>query len=143
MRYNCTILNLHRRKVVTSITDRHITDDLAIRTLKKALSSQPNLRGDLILHSDRNSQFTSRAFVEFCQAIQITQSMSSAGCPYDNAPIERYFNTLKHACTNLRYFQTEDELYKEVKEFSYVTYNYLRPHSFNNYQPPCRIVEAL
>ena len=26
----------------------------------------------------------------------ITQSMSSAGCPYDNAPMEIHFNTLKN-----------------------------------------------
>lgn len=26
-------------------------------------------------------------------------SMSKAGYPYDNAPMERYFNTLKNECT--------------------------------------------
>ncbi len=37
VRYNCTIIDLHDRSVVASITDRHITSDLAIRTLQKAL----------------------------------------------------------------------------------------------------------
>ena len=77
------------------ITDRHITSDLAIRTLKKALESQPVLKGELILHSDQGSQFTSKAFVEFCESVHVTQSMSKAGYPYDNAPMEGYFNTLK------------------------------------------------
>ena len=40
VRYNCTIIDLHDRSVVASITDRHITSDLAIRTLQKALDSQ-------------------------------------------------------------------------------------------------------
>ena len=53
VRYNCTIIDLHDRSVVASITDRHITSDLAIRTLKKALESQPALKGKLILHSDQ------------------------------------------------------------------------------------------
>ena len=41
VRYNCTIIDLHDRSVIASITDRHITSDLAIRTLQKALESQP------------------------------------------------------------------------------------------------------
>ena len=39
VRYNCTIIDLHDRNVIASITDCHITSDLAIRTLKKALAS--------------------------------------------------------------------------------------------------------
>ena len=52
VRYNCTILDLHDRSVVASITDCRITSDLAIRTLQKALESQPPIRDGLILHSD-------------------------------------------------------------------------------------------
>lgn len=38
-RYNCSILDLHDRSIVASITDKHITSDLAIRTVQKALAS--------------------------------------------------------------------------------------------------------
>ncbi len=58
VRYNCTIIDLHDRSVVASITDRHIPSDLAIRTLQKALDSQPAVRGELIFHSDQGSQYT-------------------------------------------------------------------------------------
>ena len=136
VRYNCTIIDLHDRSVVASITDRNITSDLAIRTLQKALNSQPKMKENLILHSDQGSQFTSKAFVEFCESAHVTQSMSKAGYPYDNAPMERYFNTLKNECTNLREFQTEESLYQTIEEFAYVEYNYVRPHSFNNYATP-------
>lgn len=56
VRYNCSIIDLHDRSVIASITDRHITSDLAIRTLQKALDSQPAIKGELILHSDQGSQ---------------------------------------------------------------------------------------
>ena len=115
---------------------RSITSNLAIRTLQKALDSQPNIKGDLILHSDQGSQFTSKAFVEFCESVHVTQSMSKAGYPYDNAPMERYFNTLKNECTNLYEFKTEEALYQTVEEFAYVEYNYVRPHSYNGYATP-------
>jgi len=136
VRYNCTIIDLHDRSVVASITDRHITSDLAIRTLKKALDSQPAMKGELILHSDQGSQYTSKAFTEFCESVNVTQSMSKAGYPYDNAPMERYFNTLKNECINLYDYETEDALYQAVEEFAYVEYNYVRPHSFNGYATP-------
>lgn len=95
-RYNCTIIDLHERSVIASITDKNITADLAKRTLKKAIDSQPSIKGVLILHSDQGSQYTSKEFVEYCEANAITQSMSKAGYSYDNAPMERYFNTLKN-----------------------------------------------
>lgn len=136
VRYNCTIIDLHDRSVIASITDRHITSDLAIRTLQKALNSQPQINGKLILHSDQGSQYTSKAFVEFCESVHVTQSMSKAGYPYDNAPMERYFNTLKNECTNLYEFQTEEALYTAVEEFAYVSYNHVRPHSYNGYRTP-------
>lgn len=136
VRYNCTIIDLHDRSVIASITDRNITSALAIRTLKKALDSQPKIQGELILHSDQGVQFTSKAFTEFCKENNVTQSMSKAGYPYDNAPMERYFNTLKNECINLYEFKTEEALYKAVADFAYVEYNYARPHSYNNYATP-------
>lgn len=39
--------------------------------------------------------------------------MSKAGYPYDNAPMERYFNTLKNEYINLYEFEAEEVLYKK------------------------------
>lgn len=60
--------------------------------------------------------------------------MNNAGCPYDDAPMEKYFNTLKNECANLYEFRTEQELYQTVEEFAYVTYNHVRLHSYNSYR---------
>lgn len=135
-RYNCSIIDLHDRSVIASITDKNITADLAIRTITKALESQPNIKGNLILHSDQGSQYTTKDFVEFCESAGITQSMSKAGCPYDNAPMERYYNTLKNELIYLHYYHTDEELYSSIEEFAYVTYNHVRPHTYNGYKTP-------
>ena len=135
-RYNCTILDLHDRSVVASITDRRITADLAIRTLRKAIESQPTIKGVLILHSDQGSQYTSKEFVEYCERMAVTQSMSKAGYPYDNAPMERYFNTLKSELINQHSYRTEEELAAAIENYAYVTYNHVRPHSYNRYRTP-------
>ncbi len=136
-RYNCTIIDLHDRSVIASITDRSITADLAKRTLEKAIRSQPDIDlSKLLLHSDQGSQYTSKEFTEYCTGLGITQSMSKAGCPYDNAPMERYFNTLKTDLIHQHYYRTEKELYSAIEEFAYVQYNHVRPHSYNNYKTP-------
>lgn len=40
--------------------------------------------------------------------------MSSAGCPYNNASMERYFNTLKNELIYLFRIKDEIQLYKTV-----------------------------
>lgn len=78
-RYNCTIIDLHDRSVISSITDKNITADLAKRTLEKAIHSQPGIDlSKLMLHSDQGSQCTSKEFTEFCEKLGITRSMSKA-----------------------------------------------------------------
>ena len=62
--------------------------------------------------------------------------MSKAGYPYDNAPMERYFNTLKNELIYLHEYHDEDTLYSAVENFAYVTYNHVRPHSYNDYLTP-------
>ena len=130
-RYNCSIIDVHDRSVVATLNGKEITSLLAIRTLKKALSSQSKMKSTLILHSDQGSQFTSKEFTDFCKSENITQSMSKAGCPYDNAPMERYFNTLKNELIYQHYFHNDKELDKAVYDFTYFWYNHIRPHSFN------------
>lgn len=73
-----------------------------------------------MIHSDQGSQFTSRDFVNFCEAKGITQSMSKAGYPYDNSPMEKYFNTLKNYHIYKHYYHIEIELYDAIEEFAYV-----------------------
>ena len=95
VRYNCAIIDLYDRSVVASENDAWITSNLAIRTLEKALQASSADPRKLVLHSDQGSQFTSLEYTRFCYDRGITQSMSKTGCPYDNAPMERYYNTLK------------------------------------------------
>lgn len=101
MRYNCTIIDLFDRSVVASETGKWITSELVIKTLEKALNAQKSKPKDLILHSDQGCQFTSLHFILYCSKHGITQSMSAAGCPYDNAPMERYYNNLSFFRFNL------------------------------------------
>ena len=131
MHYNCTIIDLYDRSAVATLNGASITADLAVRTLQKALKRHRPSRG-LILHSDQGSQFTSKEFTDVCVKNHVQQSMSRAGCPYDNAPMERLYNTLKNEYFNLRKFKTVEQLAHGIYQFIYGKYNRKRPHSYNN-----------
>ncbi len=133
MRYNCAIIDLYDRSVIASVCGRNITAELAIKTVEKALAQHPwVLSKGIILHSDQGSQYTSKEFTEYCKDHNIIQSMSRAGCPYDNAPMERYFNTLKSELIYQHSYDSEDKLYADVDDYVLLWYNSVRPHSFNN-----------
>lgn len=137
-RYNCTIIDLYERRVVASVCGRHIDTGLAISTVTKALESIGGATG-MILHSDRGSQFTSKAFCQFCKTHGIKQSMSRPGCPYDNAPMERYFNTLKSELLKIHKYKSEEELFTEINRYAFEWYNEKRPHTYNGGLPPAKV----
>ena len=61
------------------------------------------------MNSDQGCQFTAKVFVDFCKEMGIKQSMSKSGCPYDNAPMERHFNSLKEELIYRKSFETLEE----------------------------------
>ena len=130
-RYNCTILDLYDRSVVATLNSKEMNAKLAIETLDKALYWNGGKIHDLILHSDQGSQYTSKDFVEYCRDKNITQSMSKAGCPYDNAPMERFYSSFKTEFYYLFNFKDDISLNQGVNDYVYNWYNHLRPHSFN------------
>lgn len=136
LHYNCSIIDLYDRSVVASLTDSKMTASLAIRTLKNALRRQPKNLSGLILHSDQGAQFTSHEFTSFCSSVGVIQSMSRVACPYDNSPMECFFNTLKTELIYLYDFHSKEQLYSSIEDFVYVFYNHVRPHSFNDNLTP-------
>lgn len=136
VRYNCTIIDLYDRSVIASENGPWITSDLAIRTFEKAISSSGCKTEKLVIHSDQGSQFTSYEFISYCEKKGVTQSMSKAGCPYDNAPMERYYNTLKAELVYQFNFNTVAELDFAIAEYAYGWYNQIRHHSYNEYLTP-------
>jgi transposase InsO family protein len=133
-RYNCTIIDLYDRSVIASKNSDYINTELAIDTLEEALNKE-NHPKNLILHSDQGVQYTSWEFVAFCKDNGVTQSMSKAGYPYDNAPMERFYNTFKN-CFYYRYTFESVEMLDEMTRRYMNWYNYVRPHSANGYLTP-------
>ena len=105
------------RSAVASLNSDCINTDLVINTLKTAIKKEKHPK--VILHSDQGVQFTSCEFVNFCKDNNITQSMSKAGCPYDNAPMERFYNTFKSNFYNVTSFSNVD-VTKKIDQYKHL-----------------------
>ena len=133
--YLAAVLDLGRRKLVGWALGTNPTAELACRALKIAISKEHPSEG-LIHHSDRGSQYTSKAYRRLLEANKITSSMSRAGVPYDNAPMESFFQTLKTEHIYKQSFATLAQATASLKYWINVYYNCRRLHSALGYKSP-------
>jgi putative transposase len=133
--YLAVILDLYSRKVVGwSLADR-MTAELVCDALDAAVRLRRPKPG-LIFHSDRGSQYASRAFRRRLWRHQMRQSMSRKGDCWDNAVAESFFATLKKELIRDRAIDTREHTRAEVFEYIEVFYNRQRAHSLLNYETP-------
>lgn len=124
MVYMCTVLDLCGKMVLAYRIGGDMTSSLVTDTIREACKKEKVADG-LILHSDQGSQYTSQAYFDLSQEYHILPSMSSPGCPYDNAAMENFFGTLKTECLYRRKFSCRAEVEQAVAEYVQF-YNYER-----------------
>ena len=129
--YLCAIIDLFSRKVIAYKLSNRIDTQLAIDTVYLAVASRGKSNG-IIFHSDRGCQFTSSKFRKHLDNLNIIQSFSSKGHPYDNAVIECFFKYLKKEKVNRRSYSSFDDLNLSLFQYINGFYNSFRPHSHNN-----------
>ena len=94
MLYMCAVLDLCGKVVLNWKIGSEMSSSLVTDTIREALQ-QEKVTDGLALHSDQGSQYTSKAYFDLTQAYHVLPSMSSPGCPYDNAAMENFFGALK------------------------------------------------
>src|SRR5690554_6234993 len=115
---------------------------LVIKALLMALrKAKPG--SDLIFHSDRGSQYCSKAFRALLEEHQIRQSMSRKGNPYDNAPTENFFSYLKCECTIFLHFRTRRDAKQTIFEYIEIYYNRQRRHAALGWISPLKYKHQL
>ena len=116
MVYMCAVLDLCGKAVLAWKIGTDMSSSLVTDTIREALK-QEKVTGGLALHSDQGSQYTSQAYFDLTQEYHVSPSMSSPGCPYDNAAMENFFGTLKTECLYRAHFTTRSELELLVSEY--------------------------
>ena len=100
---------------------------LVYRTIEKAKKAVTN---GLILHSDQGFQYTSHGYLNLTKQYGILPSMSRAGTPLDNAPIENFFGILKTECIYRQKIKTFKEAIDLIHDYIHF-YNYQRIQTKN------------
>ena len=133
--YLAVLLDLYSRRVVGWSTSRRLGEELTLRALDQALADRRPARG-LLHHSDRGSQYASRAYSRRLTSRGIEASMSRRGDCWDNAPVESFFSTLKTELFAGRVPRSRRQAQSELFEYIEVFYNRQRRHSTLGYQAP-------
>jgi putative transposase len=133
--YLATVMDLYARRVVGWATSKHIDTALISEALHKAIKArQPE--GGLLHHSDRGSQYASKAYQKALKLLGVTCSMSRKGDCWDNAPMERFFSSLKSEWLKGRIFKNHEAATTAIFEYIETFYNPKRRHQALGYQSP-------
>ncbi len=128
------VIDCYSRRVVGWSMDSHVDAQLGIRALKMALYQRPYF--DLLVHSDRGSQFACRDYARLLANCGITASMSRKGNCWDNAVAESFFSSLKVEIKPEQPWSTRAEARTAIFEYIETWYNPRRRHSTNGYLSP-------
>jgi transposase InsO family protein len=134
--YLCIVMDLYSRRVVGWSLADHMRTDLVTDALRCATQARGKTKG-LIFHSDRGSQYASKAFRKLLQEAGIQQSMSARANPYHNAWSESVIGTLKAEMLRGGRFLTIEDARIELTAYIDGYYNTHRMHSSLNYTTPC------
>lgn len=132
--YLAIVMDLHSRKIVGWAMNRRMTTALILRALQHAHALRKPPRG-LLHHSDRGSQYTSRAYRNQLSAYGMRSSMSGKGNCYDNAVVERFFGSLKYEWLANVIHLTREGIINDVNQYIRY-YNGVRLHSTLGYISP-------
>jgi len=123
--YCCAIKDVFSNRIVGySIADR-MTAQLATAALRSAIARrQP--AGTVVVHSDRGSQFRSRAFRSVLGAAGLTGSMGRVASAGDNAAMESFFSLLQKNVLDQQRWATRSELRYAIVTWVEHTYNHRR-----------------
>lgn len=139
--YLATVIDLATRMVVGWSMSERMTAGLAVSALEMAWT-RGYVAGGAIFHSDRGSQYTSRAMAEWAASHDVRLSVGRTGSCHDNAVAESFFATLKNEMYSLRSWDTRADASHACVEFIEAYYNRQRPHSTIGYEIPAERMGA-
>ena len=106
--YLCVVKDIVTGDILGHATAARMKKELVIKAFLNAHARHP-FGKDIIFHSDRGSQYTSKKFMELLASLGIKQSFSRVGMPGDNTWAESFFSTLKKERIHWSSFSARNE----------------------------------
>lgn len=134
--YLATVMDLYSRAIVGWALHDRLETLLITEALQKALWNR-KFPVDVLVHSDRGSQYCSEEYQKILKDNRLICSMSRKGNCWDNAPMESFYHTLKTELVQFRIgFKTKQEAREAIKTYIGEYYNTKRRHSAIAYHAP-------
>ena len=133
--YLAVVLDLYSRMIVGWELSARLNASLVTAALNRAIAvRQPS--EEIIVHSDRGTQYASGEVLELAKEHRLQLSMSRTGNCYDNAVTESFFHTLKTEHVYFNGYETRQEARTSLFDYIELFYNRHRRHSsINNLSP--------
>ncbi len=139
--YLAVVMDLYSRRIIGWALARTQETTLVIAALQMAIGRRQPPAGT-VHHSDRGSQYASLHYQAVLQNHQFTVSMSGAGNCFDNAPMERFFGTLKAERVMYQSYPTREHAQHDIVSYIEGFYNATRRHSALGYRSPLEFEQA-
>lgn len=133
--YHCVIRDIVNGEVLGDHMADRMIKELVINAILAVLARHKLVKG-CIFHSDRGSQYTSRAVTELLKQYGFRQSFSRVGMPGDNAWSESFFATMKKELIHWTHYKTKESVRAAVFEYIYGFYNVKRIQKRLGYMSP-------
>lgn len=128
--YLAIVMDLFSRKPIGWALSNSPDSDLTVTALRMAYESRNSPKG-LMFHSDQGCHYTSLKFKQTLWRYQMKQSMSRRGNCWDNAPMERFFRSLKTEWMPKQGYQSFTEAKQSIVRYIVGYYSQTRPHQHN------------
>lgn len=139
--YLATVMDLYSRRIV----GWHLGEDMTVALITNAMQMALNNRTvgpELIVHSDRGTQYRSNDYVGFLESKGITRSMSRKGNCWDNAAMESFYSRLKVELIYAKNYQSIETARSGIFAYIEIFYNRKRRHSANGGVCPVEFEET-
>ncbi|EGN76134.1 transposase [Idiomarina sp. A28L] len=133
--YLAVVIDLFARKPVGWAMSLSPDSELTGNALRMAYESRGRPKG-VMFHSDQGSHYTSRKFRQMLWKCQIKQSLSRRGNCWDNAPMERFFRSLKIEWVPTYGYRSFLHAQHHIVKYLIGYYSQLRPHQHNGGMSP-------
>lgn len=121
--YLCVVKDVFANRIIGWSIAERMKASLAVAALTDAWNRRGRPNG-VIIHSDRGSQFGSRAYIAACRDFGLIRSMGQAHTCADNAAMESFFSLLqKNVLNQRRVWDTPHQLRLAIIYWIEATYN--------------------
>lgn len=133
--YQAVVIDLFHREVVGWSMGSRMNAQLVCDALEMAIWRRRPIAG-VIVHSDRGSQYASKAYRRLLARHNFVGSMSRLGNCWDNAVAESFFGSLKQELVHWKAYQSRLEAQQDILNYIVMYYNAKRLHSSLGYMSP-------